>query len=88
MISNLINQSSADQFLHLRQDLKRKQEEQARHMKGLQGQAKRLQHENDQLRAHIEKSHDPGKDVRDNGHTVHPVASNKGKESIAPDNRR
>ena len=55
--------SPEDQFLQWRQDIKRKQEEQARQMKELQGQVERLQHENDQLRAHIKKSHDLGKDA-------------------------
>ena len=42
-------------------------------MKELQGQAKRLQLENDQLQAHIEKSHDLGKDVRDRDRDVQPI---------------
>ena len=36
-------------------------------MKELQGHVERLQRENDQLRAQIEKSHDLGNDVRDSG---------------------
>ena len=55
-------------------------------MKELQGHVERLQWENDQLRAQIEKSRNLGKDVRDNGRAVHPIASNKGKEPIIPDN--
>ena len=51
-------------------------------MKDLQGHAECLQRENDQLRAQIEKSHFLGKDVRDNGQVVHPIARNKGKETI------
>ena len=63
MTSNMINQSPKDQFIHWRQDIKRKYEEQARQMKELQGHAKRLQHENDQLWAQIGKSRDLGKGV-------------------------
>ena len=54
-------------------------------MKELQGHAERLQGENDQLRAQIEKSRDLGKDVRDSGRAVHPIARNRGKEPIIPD---
>ena len=42
-----MNQSPEDQFLHWRQDMEGKQEEQARQMKELQGQAERLKREND-----------------------------------------
>ena len=62
-----MNQSLEDQFLCWRQDMERKQEEQARQMKDLQGRAERLQCENDQLRAQIGKSHHLGKDARDSG---------------------
>ena len=55
MTSIPMNQSPEDQFLHWRQDMERKQEEQARQMKELQGRAERLRSENDQLRAQIEK---------------------------------
>ena len=51
MSSNLMNQSPKDQFLHWRQEMEKKHEKQARQMKELQGHAKRLQRENDQLRA-------------------------------------
>ena len=63
MPTNLMNQSLEDQFLHWLQEIEKKQEEQARQMKELQGHDERLQRENDQLRAQIEKSHDLGKDV-------------------------
>ena len=46
MTSNPINQSPEDQFLNWLHDMKRKQEEQARQMKELQGHVKRLQGEN------------------------------------------
>ena len=42
-------------------------------MKELQDHVERLQRENDQLRARIEKIRDLGKDVRDNGRAVHPM---------------
>ena len=58
--------------------------EQARQVKELQGQAKHLWHENDQLWAHIEKSRDLGKNVRDSGHAAQPIPRDKGKEPIAP----
>ena len=66
-------------------DGKKKQEEQARHMKELQSHAKRLQRENDQLRAQIEKSRDLGKDVRDSSRVVHLIALNRGNELIILD---
>ena len=78
-----MNQSLENQFLHWCQDMERKQEEQARQMKELQGQAKCLWHENDQLRAQIEKSH---KDAQDNGRNMQPIACNKGKGLLVPDN--
>ena len=43
MSSNLVNQSPEDQFLHWRQDMERKQEEQTRKMKELQSHVERLQ---------------------------------------------
>ena len=85
MSSNPMNQSPKDQFLHWRQEMEKKQEEQVRQMKELQCHVERLQHENDQLRAQIEKSHDLGKDVRDSGRTLHPIPHNRGKEPIIPD---
>ena len=54
-----MNQSPEDQFLLWRHDMERKQEEQAKQMKKLQGHVERLQCENDQLRAQIGKSRDP-----------------------------
>ena len=47
MLSNLMIQSPEDQFLHWRQDMEKKQEEQARQMKELQGHVELLQREND-----------------------------------------
>ena len=64
--------------------MERKQEEQERQMKELQGQAERLQQENDQLRDQIEKICDLGKDLRDRGSAAQPIARDKGKEPIAP----
>ena len=63
MLSNPMIQSPEDQFLNWRQDMEKKQEEQARRTKELQGHAKRLQRENDKLQAQIEKIHDHGKDA-------------------------
>ena len=54
-------------------------------MKELQGHAERLQCENDQLRAQIEKSRNLGKYVRDSGRVVHQITRNKGKELVIPD---
>ena len=62
--------------------MERKQEEQARQMKELQGQVERLRHENDQLLAHIEKSR---KDAQDNNHNVQLIARNKGKGPVVSD---
>ena len=67
MSSHPMNKLPKDQFLHCHQEMEKKQEEQVRQMKKLQGHLERLQRENDQLRAQIEKSHDLGKDVRDSG---------------------
>ena len=53
-------------------------------MKELQGQAERLQRENDQLWAQIERSHDLRKDVQDSGRSAQQIACDKGKEPIAP----
>ena len=54
-------------------------------MKELQGHVKRLQPENDQLRAQIEKSRDLGKYVQDRCRVAHPTARNKRKEPIVSD---
>ena len=62
--------------------MERKQEEQARQMQELQAHVERLQRENDQLRALVDKSRDLGKDVQDGDRAEHPIACNKGKEPI------
>ena len=54
-------------------------------MKELQGHDERLQRENDQLWAQIEKNHNLGKDVRDIGQAGHPITCNRGKEPIILD---
>ena len=64
--------------------MERKQEEKARQMKELQGHTERLQQNNDQLQAQIEKSHDLGKDIRDSNRAALPTARNKGKERTVP----
>ena len=51
-------------------------------MKELQGQAENLRHENDQLRAQIEKS---SKDTENNGRNVQPITRDKEKGPIVPD---
>ena len=63
----------------------KKQEEQARQMKDPQGHAERLQWEDDQLQAQIEKSRDLRKDVRDSDRNALPPAHNKGKKPIVLD---
>ena len=65
--------------------MERKQEEQARQMKDLQGWAERLQCENDQLRAQIGKSHHIGKDARDSGRDAQLISRDKGKRPVVPD---
>ena len=65
--------------------MERKQDEKVRQMKELQGHVERLQQENDQLQAQIEKSCYLGKYVRDSGQDEHPTARNKGNDSIVPD---
>ena len=85
MSSNSMNQLSEDQFLHWHQEIEKKQEEQARQMKELQGHVERLQRENDQLLAQIEKNCNLGKDVRDSVRVMHPISCNRGKEPIIPD---
>ena len=64
--------------------MERKQEEHARQVKELQGQAERLWHENDKLRAQIEKSRDLGKDVRDSNRDAQLIAHDNGKGPTAP----
>ena len=82
MMSIPMSQSPEDQFLHWCQNMERKQEEQARQMKELQGQEECLRCENDYLRAYIEKSH---KNAQDNGCDVQSIARNRGKGPIVPD---
>ena len=79
MTSISLNQSLEDKFLHWRQDMERKQEEQTRQMKELQDQAKLLWCENDQLQAQIEKSRDPGKVAWESGRDAQPITRDKGK---------
>ena len=64
--------------------MERKQEEQTKQMKELQSHVERLQHENDQLQAHIGKIRDLGEDVQDSDRAVHSITRSKGKEPIAP----
>ena len=80
-------QSPEDQFLHWRQDMEKKQEEQARQIGELQDRAEHLQRANDRLRAQVEKRHNLGeKYVQDSNQARHPIARNKGKEPTVPDN--
>ena len=46
-----MHQTLKDQFLHWRQEMERKKEEQVRQMQELQAHAEHLQRENDQLRS-------------------------------------
>ena len=66
--------------------MEKKQEEQARQMQELQGRVERLQRKNDQLGAQVEKSRELGRDVQDGNRAKYPIAHNKGKEPIIPDN--
>ena len=86
MSTNPTIQSLEDQLLHWLQDMERKQKEQARQMKELQGHAERLQRENDQLQAQMEKSRDLGKDVRDGNQAAYLITCNKGKDPVIADN--
>ena len=87
MTSNPVIQSPENQFLHWRQDMEKKQEEQARQMRELQDCVEHLQWEKDHLRAQVKKRRDLGeKDTQDSSQAKHPTARNKGKESIVPDN--
>ena len=65
--------------------MERKQEEQGRQMHELQARVERLQHENDQLRAQVEKSLQLRRDMRDGDRVEHPVARNKGKKPMISD---
>ena len=74
-----------DQFLHWRQDIEKKQEEQARKMRELQDLVEHLQCENDHLRAQVEKRHNlGGGDAQDSGKARHPTVRDKGKKPIVP----
>ena len=63
MTTNPMVKSPKDQFLHWRQDMERKQEEQARKVKKLQSHVESLQRENDQLWTQIGESRDPGRGI-------------------------
>ena len=55
-------------------------------MKELQDRAERLQRENNQLWAYVEKKRNLGeRDVQDRGQALHPIPHNRGKELIIPD---
>ena len=83
MTSNPMIQSPEDQILHWRQDMEKKQEEQARQIKELQERAKHLQHRNDRLGAQVEKRRDLDKrDVQDSGQVKRPVVRDKEKKAI------
>ena len=82
MTSIPMNQSPEEQFLHWCQDMERKQEEQARQMKELQGRVECLRLENDQLRVHIKKSRDLGKYERDSGCDAQLIARDKRRGSF------
>ena len=86
MTSNPVIKLAEDQFLHWRQDMEKKQAEQARHLKELQECAKHLQRENDRLRAQVEKRRDLDERVaQDNGQAQHPVVHDNGKKPIVLD---
>ena len=63
MSCNPMTQSSENQFFHWRQDMERKQEEQARKMKKLQSHVEGSQRNNDQSRTQIGESREPGKGI-------------------------
>ena len=86
LANNPMIQSPEDQFLYLRKEMEKKQEEQVRQMQELQDRAERLQRKNDQLRAQVEKSRERGRDVQDGDRAEHPIARNKGKEPVIPYN--
>ena len=55
-------------------------------MKELQDCTKHLQRESDHLQAQVENRRDLGeRNVQDNSQARHPIARDKGKESIVPD---
>ena len=82
MSKNLTHQTPEDHFVHWRQEMERKQEDQTRQMQELQARAELLHCENDQLRSQVEKSIELGKDVRDGDRVEHLIVCNKGKEPI------
>ena len=86
MIRNPVILSPEDQFLHWRQDMEKKQEEQARQMKELQERVEHLQRENNCLRSQVEKMRDlDERDVQDSGQAKHLVVRDKGKRPIVLD---
>ena len=83
MTSNPVIQSLEDKFLHWRQDMEKKQEEQTKQMRELQDRAECLQQEIYRLRAQVEERRNlREKDMQDSGQAKHPTTRNKGKESI------
>ena len=87
MASILVIQSLEGQFLNWRQDMEKKQEEQARQMKELQERPEHLQRENDRLRSQVEKMLElDERDTQDTGQAKHPIVRDKGKKSITLDN--
>ena len=55
-------------------------------MQELQARVERLQRENHQLWSSVEKSLEPGNDVRNGDRAKHPVVCNKGKKHVVSDN--
>ena len=82
MLKNLMHQAPEDQFLHCHQKMERKREEEARQMQELQDRVEHLQCENDQLRSHVEKNPELGKDVREGDRVKPQIVLNKGKEPV------
>ena len=63
MSCNPVIQSPEDQFLHWRQGMERKREEQARKMKEFQSHVERSQRDNDKLQTQIGESCEPGRGI-------------------------
>ena len=82
MASSPANQSLEDQFLHYRQDMEMKKEEQARQMAKLRDYTDCLQQENNRLRALLEE--DRGENARGSSHPAPPIKQSKVKEPILP----
>ena len=80
MSSNLVNQPIEDQFLHWRQEMEAKQEEQARQMVELREHANCLQQENEHPRTRLETNR--GDSSKGLICPPPPTQPNKGKESI------